>query len=223
MGARSYVPQLGRFLQPDPVPGGSANAYAYTFGDPVNTSDPSGESTGTPPLWAIQAGAQVAEEDVARRAAEEAAARTEAARKEREAEAAASAGMNWEEKYAMGGGPLGGPEEGRGQPGEVLWEGSGASGCTGNSACASGLFSGFKVVTDGIVEWWKKTSTAFNKGWELVKESVLGREIGELFKENSTVCKTVGYTTSAGSYFIPEARFAKILGVVLGVGTTFAC
>jgi RHS repeat-associated protein len=45
MGARSYVPQLGRFLQPDPDPGGSANAYSYTFGDPVNTSDPSGETT----------------------------------------------------------------------------------------------------------------------------------------------------------------------------------
>ena len=42
MGARSYVPQLGRFLQPDPRPGGSANAYAYTFGDPVNTFDPTG-------------------------------------------------------------------------------------------------------------------------------------------------------------------------------------
>jgi RHS repeat-associated protein len=45
MGARSYVPQIGRFLQPDPVPGGSANAYAYTFGDPVNSSDPSGAYT----------------------------------------------------------------------------------------------------------------------------------------------------------------------------------
>ena len=45
MGVRSYIPQLGRFLQPDPLSGGSASAYAYTFGDPVNTSDPSGEST----------------------------------------------------------------------------------------------------------------------------------------------------------------------------------
>jgi RHS repeat-associated protein len=45
MGARSYVPQLGRFLQADPIPGGSANAYAYTFGDPVNSSDPSGALT----------------------------------------------------------------------------------------------------------------------------------------------------------------------------------
>jgi RHS repeat-associated protein len=45
MGARSYVPQLGRFLQPDPRPGGSANAYTYTFGDPVNTFDSFGEFT----------------------------------------------------------------------------------------------------------------------------------------------------------------------------------
>ena len=42
MGARSYVPQVGRFLQPDPIPGGSANAYSYTYGDPVNSSDPTG-------------------------------------------------------------------------------------------------------------------------------------------------------------------------------------
>jgi RHS repeat-associated protein len=45
MGARSYVPQLGRFLQPDPQPGGSANAYAYTHGNPINETDPSGEWT----------------------------------------------------------------------------------------------------------------------------------------------------------------------------------
>jgi RHS repeat-associated protein len=43
LGARSYVPQIGRFLQPDPQPGGSANAYSYTQGDPLNESDPSGE------------------------------------------------------------------------------------------------------------------------------------------------------------------------------------
>ncbi len=47
MGARSYIPQLGRFLQADPTPGGSANAYAYTAGDPVNSSDPSGNYTST--------------------------------------------------------------------------------------------------------------------------------------------------------------------------------
>ncbi|HEX5853211.1 MAG TPA: RHS repeat-associated core domain-containing protein [Solirubrobacteraceae bacterium] len=47
MGARTYIPQLGRFAQTDPQPGGSINSYAYTFGDPVNQADPSGGWTNT--------------------------------------------------------------------------------------------------------------------------------------------------------------------------------
>jgi RHS repeat-associated protein len=43
MGKRSYVPALGRFLTPDPVPGGSANAYDYADQDPVNAFDLGGE------------------------------------------------------------------------------------------------------------------------------------------------------------------------------------
>jgi len=43
MGARLYSPVLGRFLETDPVLGGSANDYEYSFGDPVNHSDYSGE------------------------------------------------------------------------------------------------------------------------------------------------------------------------------------
>ncbi len=45
MGARSYVPEIGRFLQPDPQPGGSANSYAYTYGDPLNQTDTTGQWT----------------------------------------------------------------------------------------------------------------------------------------------------------------------------------
>jgi RHS repeat-associated protein len=47
MGARGYIPQLGRFEQTDPQPGGSINAYAYTHDDPVNQADPSGEYANT--------------------------------------------------------------------------------------------------------------------------------------------------------------------------------
>jgi RHS repeat-associated protein len=42
MGVRTYSPWVGRFLQADPVPGGSASAYDYANGDPINSSDPSG-------------------------------------------------------------------------------------------------------------------------------------------------------------------------------------
>jgi RHS repeat-associated protein len=96
MGARSYVPQLGRFLQTDAVAGGSANAYTYTFGDPVNTSDPSGAFTVATPEWVSEAltlsaeKATQAAEEAAELAAEEAAAQAEAEREAAEAAAAAS-------------------------------------------------------------------------------------------------------------------------------------
>lgn len=42
MGARLYDPQAGRFLQVDPVPGGSCNAYDYVCQDPLNEYDRGG-------------------------------------------------------------------------------------------------------------------------------------------------------------------------------------
>jgi hypothetical protein len=39
MGAHTYVPELGRFLQIDPVKNGSANQYDYSNQDPLDQVD----------------------------------------------------------------------------------------------------------------------------------------------------------------------------------------
>ncbi|MGW1365073.1 DNRLRE domain-containing protein [Streptomyces chartreusis] len=53
MGVRLYDPTTGRFLSVDPVPGGSANAYEYCGGDPINRYDLDGR------WWRPGAGAVV--------------------------------------------------------------------------------------------------------------------------------------------------------------------
>ncbi|MET0558520.1 MAG: RHS repeat-associated core domain-containing protein [Solirubrobacterales bacterium] len=42
MGVRAYIPAIGRFLSPDPIEGGSANAYDYAMQDPINGFDLTG-------------------------------------------------------------------------------------------------------------------------------------------------------------------------------------
>jgi RHS repeat-associated protein len=58
MGVRSYVPALGRFLSPDPVRGGSANAYDYANAEPVTGFDLTGESPGDSDCYSGYAGCQ---------------------------------------------------------------------------------------------------------------------------------------------------------------------
>jgi RHS repeat-associated protein len=56
MGVRLYDPTTGRFLSIDPVPGGSANAYEYCGGDPINRYDLDGRFWG----FHLSAGAKLA-------------------------------------------------------------------------------------------------------------------------------------------------------------------
>jgi len=58
VGARDYDPEIGRFLQPDPIPigsevtGGVLNRWTYCANDPVNSSDPTGSVAVAIPLLA---------------------------------------------------------------------------------------------------------------------------------------------------------------------------
>jgi RHS repeat-associated protein len=111
MGVRSYVPQLGRFLQADPIPGGSANAYAYTYGDPVNSTDLNGEWTFEAAGWVQEANAGWGAREEKAQLAREQAAREEAERIAAAATAQAAAEAALEESSPTEGGaelPLGG-------------------------------------------------------------------------------------------------------------------
>ncbi|MBE7447993.1 MAG: hypothetical protein HS111_03610 [Kofleriaceae bacterium] len=55
LGPRAYDPDLGRFLQRDPIAitarASSANPYAFSFSDPINFADPSGLSPEGTRTW----------------------------------------------------------------------------------------------------------------------------------------------------------------------------
>jgi hypothetical protein len=136
MGARSYVPQIGRYLQTDPIPGGSANAYSYVFGDPVNASDPGGEFAS----WFKEFAASNATEIVAAAAAREQAALEEAIREREEAEAAAAASMPEEPQEPLGGSAGWLCQDAAETHQEV-------AGCGGGSSSSSSGGSGMKAIT----------------------------------------------------------------------------
>lgn len=58
MGARSYVPAIGRFLSPDPIQGGSANQYDYANANPVMGLDLTGLSPSDSECYAGFVGCQ---------------------------------------------------------------------------------------------------------------------------------------------------------------------
>jgi RHS repeat-associated protein len=138
MGTRSYVPQLGRYLQTDPIPGGSANAYAYVAGDPVNTTDLSGAYTwgfGASARETLNAqGAQVAQ-------AYEALVRAEA---ELLAEAAAAEAAMYAAFEAAGPEEEWGEEEGEEE--YAVWDPK--AGAEHEAAAGDGLL--FRPVGDGM-------------------------------------------------------------------------
>lgn len=65
MGARVYIPELGRFLQVDPVEGGTDNNYVYA-NDPVNEFDLDGRAI--PILFLFGNVARIAAPHIARAA-----------------------------------------------------------------------------------------------------------------------------------------------------------
>jgi RHS repeat-associated protein len=196
MGARTYIPALGRFEQTDPQPGGSTNAYAYTFDDPVNQADPSGEWTYD--YEAAQAG--------------EASAGAPGTFLEPGAIVPPPPDLQAQAEFAAH------PPWDAARVSRVIWENPNFHPCSGTSACAASIF-GFKVELGKIGEWWAKVKG----GYELVKRTIEENINPELVKHNSTLCKVIGYTTAAGGYYLPAGKFAKALGVAVGFGVTYAC
>jgi tripartite motif-containing protein 71 len=206
MGARSYVPGLGRFLQTDPIPGGSANAYAYVFGDPVDESDPSGEYSASFQEFALESAEERGEElRAAIRAAEEAIARAaeEAAARSAAANAASSHGSEAEihallrqaEANWCGEGYAACPEESNGGGGGGY--GGGIGGITADAAAFHG----------GLVP-----QCSSNKSYNILTKKC--EKGGPYPKKSESVCKQAGYYEWEGVCLpgenVPEDTWKKI-------------
>ena len=63
MGARQYLPQLGRFIEQDPIEGGVDNDYTYVT-DPINGSDLTGLCGWTDPFGCVKKAASAAKKAV---------------------------------------------------------------------------------------------------------------------------------------------------------------
>lgn len=87
MGARPYVPILGRFVSVDPVDGGTDNNYVYPT-DPVNSFDTNGEFFWVGAQVVIRVVVHFAAKQAAKKAAQEAAKRAAQQAAKRAAEAA---------------------------------------------------------------------------------------------------------------------------------------
>jgi RHS repeat-associated protein len=204
LGVRTYVPELGRFSQKDPLASGEDNAYGYAGQDPVDNTDMGGMIYDTPytpvldPTGDIIAG-EFATQAIAIYQEAQAAARAKA-----EAENAAVAASAEALYAAMYAGHTEGPSPAY-------------DGCSGTTACASSIL-GIKVDWGEVTQWWHKVKN----GYQLVKET-LSSGFNEFMSQNSTVCKVVGYATAVGSFYIPEGRLARALGLGIGIGTTYAC
>jgi RHS repeat-associated protein len=227
MGARSYVPQIGRFLQTDPMPGGSANAYAYTYGDPLNSSDPSGEYTaefdGAGGEVAAGVGAALIAE---RKAAEEAAARVVA---EKEAEEAAY----WTHLMEPKGSELPEPPEPVGPPVYVVNEGE--EGCSGTNACAAifgGLLGkiehGFKEIgtvavngAEAVVRGAKYLGETEARGAERVYEFA-AQHVSLHASTQDVACAVTGLALTALPFAVSNPFTLAFAGVTAGVATV-AC
>ncbi|MHB8242390.1 MAG: RHS repeat protein, partial [Solirubrobacteraceae bacterium] len=237
MGARAYVPQLGRFLQTDPVPGGGPNSYSYTNDDPVNESDPTGRFS-QPPTWSIELSQQIASEGAAKRAAEEAAARAaaEAAARAAAESAAAYAGMEaewagywaygpeeeweeWEEEesgYEWASYQHGdeGNEEAHVEPALLYQPFTEEATSDGSDGDESG--GGFRIpIRGGPGGHGCAKRKSCHHHHHYTKSEI------ETFEHEK--CQTIGVGIAVGGNFLPETKLAKAILTGIGIGTALSC